>query len=84
MSEVIDALGLTYPVIVGHSMGGVVAAAAVPQRPEGIAALGLLSSLGLSVARLMRLPDARVRGNATRASWDRTQPLLKIRMVPAI
>jgi pimeloyl-ACP methyl ester carboxylesterase len=53
----IDALGLERPMIVGHSMGGVVAVAAVARRLKGFRALGLLSSPGLRPhATYRRLP----------------------------
>jgi len=53
----VDALGLERPMIVGHSMGGVVAVAAVSRRPDGFRALGLLSSPGLRPhASYRRLP----------------------------
>jgi len=45
--EVIDALKLDRPVIVGHSMGGLVAVAAVAQRPNGFRGLGLIACPGL-------------------------------------
>lgn len=45
--ELVDALGLERPVLVGHSMGGVVAVAAIAQRPARFSALGLISSPGL-------------------------------------
>lgn len=45
--QLTDALGLERPLIVGHSMGGVVAVAAVAQRPDGFRGLALLSSPGL-------------------------------------
>ena len=51
---VIDALGLPPPVIVGHSMGGLVAVAAVVQRPTAFRALALLASPGLQPHRLYR------------------------------
>jgi pimeloyl-ACP methyl ester carboxylesterase len=55
--DVIDALGLDRPVIVGHSMGGLVAVAAIAMRPDGFRALGLLSSPGLRPhASFKRIP----------------------------
>lgn len=45
--ELVDALGLERPVLVGHSMGGVVAVCAIAQRPGGFSGLGLISSPGL-------------------------------------
>lgn len=55
--EVIDALALDRPVILGHSMGGIVAVAAVDRRPGGFRGLGLLASPGLRPhASFLRLP----------------------------
>ena len=45
--DVVDALGLDRPAIVGHSMGGVVAVAAVAARPGAFSGLGLLACPGL-------------------------------------
>jgi pimeloyl-ACP methyl ester carboxylesterase len=55
--DVVDALGLDRPLIVGHSMGGLVAVAAVALRPGGFRGLGLLASPGLRPhATYRRLP----------------------------
>ena len=71
--QVIDALGLERPVIVGHSMGGVVAVAAVAGRPDGFGGLGLISSPGLRPhAMYSRLPR-RTLHLAARGPWT---PLL--------
>ncbi len=51
---VVDALDLPPAVIVGHSMGGLVAVAAVASRPTAFRALGLLASPGLRPHRLYR------------------------------
>lgn len=54
---VIDALGLDRPVLVGHSMGGLVAVAAAARRPGGFRGLALLASPGLRPhATFRRLP----------------------------
>jgi len=54
---VVDALGLERPVIVGHSMGGLVAVATVAARPGGFRGLGLVASPGLRPhAGFRRLP----------------------------
>jgi pimeloyl-ACP methyl ester carboxylesterase len=55
--EVSDALGLDRPLLVGHSMGGVVVVAAAALRPTAIRGLGLLASPGLRPhATYRRLP----------------------------
>ena len=45
--DVIDALGLERPLLLGHSMGGVVATAAADRRPGGLRGVALISSPGL-------------------------------------
>lgn len=49
-----EALGLERPVVVGHSMGGVVAARAAVLAPDAFAGLGLIASPGLRVHRALR------------------------------
>ncbi len=54
-----EALGLERPLLLGHSMGGVVACAAATLQPEAFRGLALLSSPGLRPhAMLRRLPVA--------------------------
>ncbi len=48
------ALGLERPVVVGHSMGGVVAARAAVLEPEAFAGIGFIASPGLRVHRALR------------------------------
>ncbi|MEM9463485.1 MAG: alpha/beta fold hydrolase [Myxococcota bacterium] len=52
--DCIDALALHQPILVGHSMGGVVATMAAILAPKRIAGLALLSSPGLRVHRGLR------------------------------
>jgi pimeloyl-ACP methyl ester carboxylesterase len=72
--ELIDALRLERPVIVGHSMGGVVAVAAVAQRPGGFRGLGLLSSPGLRPHAMYRRLPRRALHLASSGPWT---PLLR-------
>lgn len=71
--EFIDALALETPVIVGHSMGGVVAVAAVAHRPHGFRGLGLLSSPGLRPHSVYRRVPRRAMHVASNGPWS---PLL--------
>jgi pimeloyl-ACP methyl ester carboxylesterase len=71
--EVIDALGLERPVLVGHSMGGLVAVAAVARRPDGFRGLGLLASPGLRPHAAFRRLPRRVLRVAMSGPWT---PLL--------
>lgn len=57
--EVSDALGLRRPVLVGHSMGGVVATAAITLAPERFRGLALIASPGLREHRGFRKIPAR-------------------------
>lgn len=66
---VIDALGLDRPVIVGHSMGGLVAVAAVAQRPDGFRALGLVASPGIRPHEGFRRFPRRALRLATIGPW---------------
>lgn len=50
----LEALGIERCVLLGHSMGGPVALSAAAHSPKRIAALGLLSSVGLRPHRLIR------------------------------
>jgi pimeloyl-ACP methyl ester carboxylesterase len=52
--SVLRALGVERPVLVGHSMGGVVAAAAVDLEPDAFAGLGLLATPGLRRHTMLR------------------------------
>jgi len=52
--QVVEALELDRPILVGHSMGGVVAASAVARYPDRFRALGLLASVGRTPHRSMR------------------------------
>ena len=45
--EVIERLSLTSPLIIGHSMGGAIAAMCARKAPERIAGIGLIASPGL-------------------------------------
>lgn len=75
---VIDALGLDRPVIVGHSMGGLVAVAAVAQRPQGFRALGLLASPGLRPHPSFRRIPRRTLYALTHGPWaPRMFPILQ-------
>ncbi len=56
VAEFCDALGLDDAVIVGHSMGGFVAAEAVINQPQRFERLGLVSAAGVSSRRLRREP----------------------------
>ncbi|MFT5681762.1 MAG: pimeloyl-ACP methyl ester carboxylesterase [Myxococcota bacterium] len=49
LSGVLDAMGIDRCVMVGHSMGGVLAASVAARQPERVAGLGLVSSIGLSI-----------------------------------
>lgn len=52
--DLVDALGLERPALLGHSMGGVVGTAALARRPDGFSALVLVASPGLVVHRALR------------------------------
>ncbi len=58
--EALDALELERPVLLGHSMGGVVACAAVGLAPRRCAGLGLLSCPGLRRHLMLRLLPVRL------------------------
>jgi pimeloyl-ACP methyl ester carboxylesterase len=55
VGEVIDALELDRPTLVGHSLGGSLAYHFASRYPERLRALGLLSPVGLTGVPLMRL-----------------------------
>lgn len=60
--EALDALGVEQAVVVGHSLGGAVAAAVADKAPDGVAALGLLAPAGfgrIGLAELVSLPGVR-------------------------
>ena len=46
-ADVVDALGLTDPILVGHSMGGMIAAEMAALAPHSVSRLGLLAPAGL-------------------------------------
>ena len=52
--DAIRTLGVERPVLIGHSMGGVVATAAVSLAPDEFAGLGLLSSPGTTPHAMLR------------------------------
>ncbi|MBS1154062.1 MAG: yugF [Myxococcaceae bacterium] len=54
VAQALEALGLQRCVLLGHSMGGAVALSAAVQAPSRVAALALLSSIGLRPHRLVR------------------------------
>jgi pimeloyl-ACP methyl ester carboxylesterase len=56
IADFCDELGLDDAVIVGHSMGGFVAAEAVINEPDRFERLGLVSAAGVSSTRLRREP----------------------------
>ena len=60
--DVMDALALDRPILVGHSMGGVVAAAAAAEAPGRLAGLVLLASPGLRVHQALRRAPLRTVG----------------------
>ncbi len=67
--ELVGALGLQAPVLVGHSMGGVVAVAAIAQRPGAFRGLGLFASPGLRPhAAYGRIPRRALHAS-TRGPW---------------
>lgn len=51
---VIEALGLDRPVLIGHSMGGVVVTDVAARRPDLLSGLGLLASVGHRPHRMIR------------------------------
>jgi len=57
-----EALGLERPVLVGHSMGGVVATRAAVMAPDAFAGLALIASPGLRVHRALRRGPFRTLG----------------------
>jgi pimeloyl-ACP methyl ester carboxylesterase len=67
--DLIDAMGLDRPVIVGHSMGALVAVAAVAARPRGFRGLGLLASPGLRPHHTYRRFPRRSLYLATHGPW---------------
>jgi len=58
IAEAIEALGLTRPLVVGHSMGGAVALALATERPEVPGALALIAPL----TQIVEQPPAVFRG----------------------
>lgn len=52
--ELVEALALPRPVLVGHSQGAVVACAAATLAPDAFSGLALLSSVGLRPHRMLR------------------------------
>lgn len=54
VAEALEVLGVERCVLIGHSMGGGVALSAAVQAPGRVAALGLLSSIGLRPHQLLR------------------------------
>ena len=55
VDDVIDALGLDRPTLVGHSLGGSLAYHFASRNPHRVRALGLLSPVGLTGVPLMRI-----------------------------
>ena len=49
LSSVLDAMGVERCVMIGHSMGGVLAASVATQQPDRVAGLGLVSSIGMTI-----------------------------------
>lgn len=49
LSGVLDAMGVSRCVVIGHSMGGVLAASVAAAQPDRVAGLGLVSSIGLTM-----------------------------------
>ena len=66
LADFCDELGVGEAVIVGHSMGGFVAAEAVINEPQRFERLGLVSAAGISSARLRREPTEVVRADGRR------------------
>lgn len=66
---VVDSLGLDRPAIVGHSMGGLVAVAAVAARPRGFRALGLVACPGLRPHEGFRRLPRRALATVTHGPW---------------
>lgn len=60
--DCVNALGLTRPILVGHSMGGVVATMTATLAPDRFAGLTLIASPGLRIHKALgRLPRRRLR-----------------------
>jgi len=55
LREILDALGLDRPVLVGHSLGGTLVYHFASRYPERVASLGLISPAGLTGVPRMRL-----------------------------
>lgn len=72
--ELVDALGLERPVLAGHSMGGVVAVAAVAYRPSGFRGLGLLACPGFQPHHSFRRLPRRWMHGALHGPWT---PLIR-------
>jgi len=68
LAELIDALGLGSPLVVGHSFGGAVALALAQRHPERVAGVALIAPLSHPVARV----PAPFRGLAIPYPWLRT------------
>lgn len=71
---VLDSLGIAQAVLVGHSMGGAIAAEAALAAPDRVRALVLIGSAGYGVAepwvlRLARLPLVGRLATAARGRW---------------
>jgi pimeloyl-ACP methyl ester carboxylesterase len=65
----VEALGLDRPVLAGHSMGGVVAVAAVSARPELFRGLALLATPGLRPHASFRRVPRRTLAALARGPW---------------
>ena len=55
LREILDALGLDQPVLVGHSLGGTLVYHFASRYPERVASLGIISPAGLTGVPRMRL-----------------------------
>jgi pimeloyl-ACP methyl ester carboxylesterase len=77
--EVLEALEVDDALILGHSMGGAIAAAAVSLQPERFLGLGLLASVGFRAHRSFRSFKF-----ATPLSLAMRTPLIKERLLPRV
>ena len=79
---VVGALGLDRPVLVGHSIGGLVAAGAAARAPDAVSGLVLLDSIVEEPARPPEPPARSARPRGTRVFADVAEAVAAYRLAP--